>query len=504
MMSTIACVGDDNFLKIDQPSSYLIHHLKARGARAISNGYRLPDLTFNREYLSSVEDMEYVDHRTPSPRFSLPLESTLYDFQIEAARFLRDSSYPGSLVTLRPGLGKTLTTLVAAQEFENVLVLCPRPLVEVWRAESEQWFGRDIVENASRGWSITTLETLQSRWSLFSGRPWDLVILDESSRIRNRQAKRTKAVWDIRRDAHRLWALSGFPIVSNASDLWAQLKALWPEAFSSFWRFVDDFCLVEVSTWGRVIYGSKPIDLSHAFRELIFKEPDDLDELIPHYEPESIEVPLSAEQQRAFESMRDDLIISLDSGSISTSSKLTQLIRLQQVVSSMRTIDSSQSASSKIDRVRDLVRQARVETPCLVWYHWHETGAQIYQELASIVGESNVAKIDDDDSTSVIERFQKGSLPYLVASLSIGQYGLSFTKTKTVIYVDRTFDLEKLVQSLYRPRRLGLQHRPRLITLTSPGTTDDLVQASSEGKMVAASKLAETELLRLLRAMGAK
>lgn len=107
-------------------------------------------------------------------------------------------------------------------------------------------------------------------------RPYDLIVLDESHRLKTRDAKRTEAVYGEKCDgsgliacAGTVWHLSGTPAPNHPAELWPMLYATMPEAIPQkhkpkpmrYWEFVDRFCTTQENYLGRIqITGGKNIE----------------------------------------------------------------------------------------------------------------------------------------------------------------------------------------------------------------------------------------------------
>ena len=127
------------------------------------------------------------------------------------------------------GLGKTMQAITSvrlllhAGQIRRVLLICPKPLVTNWQREFSVWAPEIplnvISGNAEqRAWkwnrpdAILTLanyELIQRDHRLLreTNRPYDLVLLDEAQRIKNRKGATASAVRAIPR--LRSWAVTG-------------------------------------------------------------------------------------------------------------------------------------------------------------------------------------------------------------------------------------------------------------------------------------------------------
>ena len=112
------------------------------------------------------------------------------------------------------GLGKTMQAITSARlllragEVRSILLICPKPLVSNWKREFAQWAPEIPIcviegDQGRRRWQwqqtglpvkIANYELMLRDADLFSGKQqhFDLVILDEAQRIKNRAARRVR------------------------------------------------------------------------------------------------------------------------------------------------------------------------------------------------------------------------------------------------------------------------------------------------------------------------
>ena len=168
---------------------------------------------------------------------SLQLPFDPFPYQIAGIAFL----FPRYAAVLADemGLGKTMQAITSvrlllhAGQIRRVLLICPKPLVTNWQREFSVWAPEIplnvISGNAEqRAWkwnrpdAILTLanyELIQRDHRLLreTNRPYDLVLLDEAQRIKNRKGATASAVRAIPR--LRSWALTGTPVENSVEDL---------------------------------------------------------------------------------------------------------------------------------------------------------------------------------------------------------------------------------------------------------------------------------------------
>ncbi len=450
-------------------------------ARAIADAYTVADADISR--LGPSRRVLARVPGTPAGR--------LYPFQAEAAGRLV-AAPRGQLVVLSPGLGKTATAIVAADELgpTGVLVIAPASLEKTWWRELANW-GR--VEHNE--WAVTSWDQAANIAAYDGLGDWPVVILDESVMMKNRDTKRFKKLKQARKRWGRVWLLSGNPATRYADDLWTQLHMIWPRAFPSYWRFARRYCVIEETPWGDKIIGNRAN--RDALEEnddlaIVVNQEDVLD--LPEYLFETIDVELLKGQAKAYRTMATEFIAELSDGTeVVAQNELAKLGRLQQITSCW------DGASAKHDALIDLLET--YEGPHLIWTHWTEGAdaltARLPGAVAHVSGKTSKKQRDID-----LEAFKAGQLDSLVLSIGVGKFGHTLTNARTVHYVDKTWNADDYFQSLRRVRRIGLKHRPVVVTYRAPGTADDIVEMNLEGKLGGISKLTRSDLAELLRGLG--
>lgn len=138
-----------------------------------------------------------------------------------------------------------------------ILVICPR-MVKEWWADTiiEQNAGyAGVCERAGRGipwrrianwgsrkplvWVVVHPAAVRLNIGQMRQVDWDIIIVDEAHRFKNRKAKQTKALWQLR--ARLKFMLTATPYGRSPADIWALLHYMYPTVFRSYWNFFDRF-----------------------------------------------------------------------------------------------------------------------------------------------------------------------------------------------------------------------------------------------------------------------
>jgi SWI/SNF-related matrix-associated actin-dependent regulator 1 of chromatin subfamily A len=144
------------------------------------------------------------------------------------------------------GLGKTFQTLMyAAFTKKRTVVVCPKNVRRQWLQEAQKFFKEGIFNGLELnstaevpsldGYNLVTLnfEIVAKFADLLAHSGFDLLVIDESHRIKNAKAKVTQTITKLGESfAHRI-CLSGTPIKNKKRELFTQANLIAPGVFKS-------------------------------------------------------------------------------------------------------------------------------------------------------------------------------------------------------------------------------------------------------------------------------
>jgi SNF2 family DNA or RNA helicase len=140
---------------------------------------------------------------------------------------------------MQPRTGKTITALELSKRWvcKDNLIICPKKAIPVWAQEIER------MELNAEHFEIFSFESFRIKhMSLIRDR--DLVIIDESHRIKERGSQQTKACWKVGRRAKRRLILTGTPQGNGCEDYYSQLRFIRPDLFPTWGRFSDRYLIM--------------------------------------------------------------------------------------------------------------------------------------------------------------------------------------------------------------------------------------------------------------------
>ena len=331
------------------------------------------------------------------------------------------------------------------------------------------------------------------------------MVVDESTTIKNRQAKRTKAICSVGRGAVIRRILTGSPVTKSPMDLFSQMGFLSPKilGFKSYYAFQGRYAVVQRRTMG-----------AHSFNHVVgFRRLDELTETLEAHSyrvrkedcldlPDKVyvkrEVELTQEQSDAYTQMKHLALARLESGELATTQNvLTQIMRLQQICLGHLTDDDGEVHHIKSNRLNELLDICdELQGKAIIWATWTMDIRSIAEALRDRHDVQAVATLHgetpDSDRQQIVESFQdrQSELRFIVGHPKTGGFGLTLTAANTVIYYSNSYDLELRMQSEDRAHRIGQENKVTYIDLISPKTIDQKIVEALRSKI----KIADTIL----------
>jgi SNF2 family DNA or RNA helicase len=228
-----------------------------------------------------------------------PADQKFLPFQIAGIEYI--ATHSGTLLADDPGSGKTIQSVGLCNYYDDarrVLIICPGFLKPHWRNEFKKWDVKGltigIVEGRKGEFPLTDVaiinyEILKDHRAALRAKKWDVVIVDEVHKLKNRRADRTREVLGgIKRDenkkivekvssipSRKLVLLTGTPTLNGKpKELWNIIQALDPMGLGADWYgFAKRYCkLLEIKRFD-------PAQGKEVHMGWIWDEADNLEEL---------------------------------------------------------------------------------------------------------------------------------------------------------------------------------------------------------------------------------
>jgi SNF2 family DNA or RNA helicase len=426
------------------------------------------------------------------------LKHELRKYQREGVNFLKQPRGT-ALLADQQGLGKTIQVITACKELdiERILVVCPKPVISVWEQEIPIWdtsaravplLGTPAQKTRAlkEGWAfqgrtyfITNWETLLQASVPLANLPWHCVVADEAHRIKNRKAKRTKALKKIR--TQRKFAATGTPFDKNPDELWSLLNWLSPGRWKSYWQFYNSYLEWTDTPWGREITGLKSDGklLEADIQPWVLRrlKSQVLTELPPK-QYQYIWCNLSKTQYEIYQQLSRDFLAEFDGITVETPGVLARLTRFRQLTASPAVLDADLPDDSlKLDAVADYISD--MDEPVVVFSCFVDSLWLLADRIGKFKEKRPVwiytGDTSHEDKKQFIEQFQSqkpGEKGIFLATIGAAGVGITLHRASTVLFIDRDWSPANNEQAEDRVHRMGQPSSVNVVTFAVPKTID--------------------------------
>lgn len=421
---------------------------------------------------------------------SLSLRFQPFPYQYDGIAFL----YPRHAAVLADemGLGKTMQAITTIRmllhrgEVQNVLLICPKPLVSNWAREFETWAPEvpiSIIEGSQAKriyqWKmdapvkIANYELVNRDGDIVTSDDlhFDLVALDEAQRIKNRDNSTSKLIQKINRT--RNWALTGTPVENSHEDLLGIFEFLMK---------------------GFLHPSMRPRQMANEISDYILRRTKEkvLDDLPPKMIRDA-NIILSDRQQESYERAETDGVVKLgDLGEKITIQHVFELVlRLKQICN----FDPVTGDSSKLERLSaDLNEIVRSGQKALVFSQWVKTLKKIGAKIPNFEPLEFHGRIPSKKRDGILDQFKNDpKRNVLLISYGAGSVGLNLQFCRYVFLFDRWWNPAIEDQAINRAHRIGSAGSVTVTRFTSAGTIEERIHSILEEKRDLFNSLISTD-----------
>ena len=376
-----------------------------------------------------------------------------FPFQLDGMAFLVPRH--AAVLADEMGLGKSMQAisairlLVRGGQARRVLVVCPKGLVSNWARELADWAPELLVaviegDPARRRWQWSLPEVpvkLANYEAVVRDRDlvaelrlsFDLVVLDEAQRIKNRSSQTSQAVRALERS--RSWALTGTPVENSADDIVGLFEFVAP---------------------GHLHERMSPRALGAAAADHVLRRTKDrvLKDMPPRLDRDA-GVELTAQQRETYRLAEEEGVLRLAGmGREATIQHVFELVlRLKQICN----FDTHSGESAKLERLEAELEEVRASgRKALVFSQWVETLGRLRGRLGRFGALEYHGGLSTQARDETIRRFRHDRAhSVLLLSYGAGAVGLNLQFSQYVFLFDRWWNPAVEDQAINRAHRIG-------------------------------------------------
>jgi SNF2 family DNA or RNA helicase len=455
-------------------------------------------------------------------------------YQVEALAHV--TQHACAALFLDMGLGKTVValTLVASlldrAEIRAVLIVAPLRVIQLtWPQQVKQW-------DHTKGLSIATVHGLPStriaalkpgadiylinyenmiwltEWLEDNKAPFDAIIWDESSKMKNPSARRFKRMKPLLYRFHRNLILSGTPSPKAYLDLWSQFYLLdrGRRLESYVTRFRDMyFEQVHPMSYEYKLREGAAERIEKAIEDITLSQSavDHLD--MPPRTVNRVLAPLPATLAEKYKILEKELFVrlgTLDVEAFNAAALSNKCLQFTAgVVYAAQTFNKDGKPepqrfesihTTKLDALGDIIEGAQGQSVLVCFWYKSELAIlrKAYPKAPTLDGATSAA-----DAVRLVDEWNAGTVPVMFAHPASAGHGLNLQAGGHIlVFTTLPWSLELYQQTVARLHRQGQTHPVIVHHLICPGTVDEAVESSLSSK-----DAAQSGLLASLRAYAA-
>ena len=401
-------------------------------------------------------------------------------------------------------------------KLKRVLIVAPTSVCAVWPAEFNSYAAFPFTVKVLLGTKAQRLKDLddlrrfpyphlkvavinyESTWregifeALDDFDP-DMIICDESQRIKTHDAEQSKAMHQLGDKARYKMILSGTPVQNEAVDIFSQYRFLDPTIFgTNFYAFRGRYAVMGGFNRKQIVQYRDLDQLIRKEHSIAYRVTKDEALDLPEQTFENRYISLSTKERNLYDRIRRDSFAELsDGGTITATTVLTKLLRLQQFTGGFLVEDDAVKpqlvSTGKLDALSDILEDYVIEgkKKLVIFARFipevHEI-ERLTGKLLTKHGMKAVAIYGDikkEDRGDIVQQFQTDPATMVfIGQIDTAGTGITLTAADTCVYYSVNFNFATYSQSLSRIHRIGQRHPCTYIHLVVENTVDTMILRS--------------------------
>lgn len=368
---------------------------------------------------------------------------------------------------------------------------------------------------------ITNYEAMQNKKlhaSLMAWRP-EILICDESHRVKNHRGKRAEEVCKIADLAQHKFILTGTPILNTSQDVFFQYRIMdGGKTFGdNFWAFRSRY-FVDKNAYraGRPGYFPDWQEREELRGEIARKMYFD-DQGLPRAHrvvkeecidlPPLVKVPihveLSPNQRKMYDEMKDEFLTYVEEVkkqgiplAVVATMAVTKAIRLQQITCGfVKAEDGAEypiKDNPRLEALKDLLEDVAESGKVIVWACFKQNYADIKRVCEELKLQYAEVHGGVSDKEPEIQRFRTDpACRVMIANQKSGGIGINLVEAPVSIFYSRNFSLEEDIQAESRNYRAGSRVHEKVTRydFIAINSIDNLIAEALEGKQKLADSI---------------
>jgi len=421
-------------------------------------------------------------------------KASLKPHQEEGVKWLYNlylNNIEGGLLADEMGLGKTIqviTFLILAKTKKN-LIICPASLVHNWKNEilkftdiKEKDISLEIQENSYI--TILSYESARSKIDKLSKIEYDVLVLDESQKIKNQSTQIFEAIKKIKRNFTII--MTGTPIENSLNDLWNMLFAINKNLYELYNLKIKP--LINDKNYSKAI----ELTIKMLYPIMLQRKKEQVLNL-PNRKNIDIFIEFSQEEQKEYDRLVKIFISAIKSGLSGRiqSIALEGLLRLRQFCSIHQILPSSllnnhSLKDSKLEKTLDITKKIIKSNKKIVIFSQFTKSLDVLEAKFKNLN-LNFVRLDGSvtkkQREKIIFDFQNNkNIHIFLISLKAGGVGLNLTAANTALLLEPWWNPAVEEQAFARIDRIGQKQETTIYRLFYKKSVEEKIYKLLEEK----------------------
>lgn len=423
------------------------------------------------------------------------------------------------------GCGKTLTAIAITGaayqmgEVKRVLIVAPTSVCAVWPKEFQDYAAFPYTVKTMLGDKRKRLKELsdlvnfpyphlkvavinyESTWrdeifEALEDYDADLIICDESQRIKTHDSEQSKAMHKLGDKARYKLILSGTPVQNEAVDIFSQYRFLDSTIFGqNFYTFRNRYAVMGGFNRKQIVSYRDLDQLIQKEHSIAYRVTKDEALDLPEQTFENRYISLSNKERNLYDRLRRDSFAELtDGGTITATTVLTKLLRLQQFTGGFLVEDEATKpqlvSTGKLDALSDILQDYVIEgkKKLVIFARFLPEVHEIEKLTDKMLGKHGMksvaiyGEIPKENRGAIVQQFQTDPATMVfIGQIDTAGTGITLTAADTCVYYSVNFNYATYSQSLSRIHRIGQRNRCTYIHLVVENSVDtDILRSLSK------------------------
>lgn len=439
--------------------------------------------------------------------------------QEEALQFVLERR--ASILDMDMGTGKTRVAVDAAmtrEDVHRVLVACPKAVMPVWKFNLQKFYpggrwdvwaavGNKTVDTKAEDLLVKLRETdvsklfvvvnydivkIKSMSDVLMHANFDMVIADESHRIKGAGTKVSRTMHMIGKRVKYRLCLSGTPMSNSPLDLYGQFRFLNQSVFGTRYDvFQQQYAVMSTTTPPFVVGYKNQTELMGKFSALAYScRMDDIRDMLklPERIPPVISLcRLPPADMRTSKNLSKEFVAECGGGVLSLNNVLSRILRLQQITSGFAVVQDPDNPigpgrevtlnNTKAAALRELLLDASPVAHVVVFCLF----TRDVQAVIDVARQMGRGVFEMSGSVNQLDKWKVAG-GVLAVQIHAGAEGVDMTESSLCIYYSLPVNLAMFEQSMARLYRPGAERPVTFVHLLAEGTIDESVYEALTNK----------------------